>query len=142
MASVAVEGCCDSSTTHHRSRCGPLPAGTLALMLPELDIQRVRRWCAARVPEHLHDELRVEVDVAPRHLTIVETRPPWREDFGPEWTGFPIARLRYTKTTGPWEIYWRDRHLKFHRYDRAEPSPEVPELLEEIERDPTAIFWG
>ncbi|MHB1064665.1 MAG: DUF3024 domain-containing protein, partial [Georgenia sp.] len=29
-----------------------------------------------------------------------------------------------------------------HRYDRAEPSPRVAELLEEIERDPTAIFWG
>ena len=111
-------------------------------MLPELDVQRVRRWCAARVPEHLHDELRVEVDAAPRHLTIVETRPPWREDFGPESTRFPIARLRYTKTTGLWGIYWRDRNLKFHRYDRAEPSTRVAELLEEIERDPTAIFWG
>lgn len=127
---------------HHCPRRGPAPAGRLALMLPELDVQRVRRWCAARVPKHLHDELRVEVDVAPRHLTIVETRPPWREDSGPEWTRFPIARLRYTKATGLWEIYWRDRHLRFHRYDLAEPSPRVADLLEEIERDPTAIFWG
>jgi len=111
-------------------------------MLPELDVQRVRRWCAARVPEHLHDELRVEVDVAARHLTIVETRPPWSEDGGSEWTRFPIARLRHTTSTGLWEIYWRDRNLTFHRYDRVEPSPQVAELLEEIERDPTAIFWG
>ncbi|HEY3546594.1 MAG TPA: DUF3024 domain-containing protein [Propionicimonas sp.] len=111
-------------------------------MLPELDVERVRRWCAGRVPEHLHDEIRVEVDVAPRHLTIVETRPPWREDFGPEWTRSPIARLRYTKTTRLWEIYWADRNLRFHRYDYAEPSPRVAELLEEIARDPTAIFWG
>ena len=109
-------------------------------MLPELAVQRVRRWCAARVPEHLHDELRLEVDVAPWHLTIVETRPPWHEDLGPERTRSPIARLRYTKTTGLWEIYWSDRHPKLHRYDRAEPSPRVAELLEEIERDPTAIF--
>lgn len=116
--------------------------GTLAPMLPELDVQRVRRWCAARVPERLHDELRVVVDVAPRHLTIVEARPPWREDFGPEWTRFPIARLRYTKATGLWEIYGRDQHMKFHRYDLAEPSPRVADLLAEIERDPTAIFWG
>ena len=57
-----------------------------------------------------------------RHLTIVETRPPWREDVGPQWTRFPIARRRHTKTTGLWEIYWRDRNLRFHRYDRAEPT--------------------
>lgn len=111
-------------------------------MLPELDVQRVRRWCAARVPEHLHDELRVEVDVAPRHLTIVEARPPWREDLGTEWTRLPIARLRYTRTTQLWEVYWADRHLKFHRYDRAAPTQRVADLLEEIERDPAATFWG
>lgn len=62
--------------------------------------------------------------------------------FGPEWTRFPIARLRDTKTTGMWELYWRDRNLKFHRYDRLAPSLLVDDLLAEIERDPTMIFWG
>lgn len=94
------------------------------------------------MPEHIRDQVRVECDVAPRHLTIVETRPPWCADFGPEWTRFPIARLRYTKTTGTWELYWRDRNLRFHRYDLLAPSPLVDDLLAEIERDPTAIFWG
>ena len=94
------------------------------------------------MPEHVRDQLRVECDVAPRHLTVIETRPPWRADFGPEWTRFPIARLRYTKTTGMWELYWRDRNLKFHRYDRLAPSLLVDDLLAEIERDPTMIFWG
>jgi len=28
-----------------------------------------------------------------------------------EWTRFPIARLRYTKATRQWSLYWRDRHL-------------------------------
>jgi len=102
----------------------------------------MQRWCDRRVPEHVRDQLRVECDVAPRHLTVIETRPPWRADFGPEWTRFPIARLRYTKTTGMWELYWRDRNLKFHRYDRLAPSLLVDDLLAEIERDPTMIFWG
>jgi hypothetical protein len=62
--------------------------------LPETDVARVQRWCRARTPAHVRHEVRVEVDVADRHLTIVECRPPWRTDFGPEWTRFPIARLR------------------------------------------------
>ena len=60
----------------------------------------------------------MECDVAPRHLTIVECRPPWRQDMGTEWTRFPIARLRYTKSTKQWSLYWRDRHLRFYLYDR------------------------
>ena len=51
-----------------------------------------------------------------RHLTICECRPPWREDLGPDWTRFPIARLHYTGTTGLWTLYWRDHNLKYHRY--------------------------
>jgi hypothetical protein len=85
--------------------------------LPELDVARVRRWCDQRVPAHLRDQIRVECDLAPRHLTIVECRPPWREDAGADWTRFPIARLRYTKATGRWSLYWRDRNLHFHLYD-------------------------
>ena len=83
-----------------------------------------------------------ECAVAPRHLTILERRAPWREDYGPEWTSFPIARLRYTATTKTWILYWRDRNLKFHRYDLLDPSPRIEELLAELDRDPTAIFWG
>ncbi len=64
-----------------------------------MDVARVQRWCRARVPEHVRDEVRVEVEVDERCLTIVECRPPWRADFGPEWTRFLIARLRYTKAT-------------------------------------------
>jgi hypothetical protein len=110
--------------------------------LPELDVARVRRWCEQRVPEHARNQIRVECDVGLRHLTIVECRPPWRQDAGPEWTRLPIARLRYIKATGRWSLYWRDRHLRFHLYDQVAPSPHIDDLLREISSDPTAIFWG
>jgi hypothetical protein len=94
------------------------------------------------VPEPVRDQVRVEVDVADRHMTIMECRPPWRPGFGTEWTRFPIARLRYTKVTRQWSLYWRDRNLHFHEYDRVPSSESVEDLLAEIDRDPTAIFWG
>jgi hypothetical protein len=53
----------------------------------------------------------VECDVAARHLTILERRAPWREDFGPEWTTFPIARLRYTAADKTWTLFRRYRDL-------------------------------
>lgn len=112
------------------------------VVLPELDVAQVQRWCAARVPEHARHQVRVECDTAPRHLAIVERRPPWREDFGPDWTSLPIARLRYTVADRSWTLFWRDRNLRFHRYDGLAPTPRVGDLLDEISRDPTAIFWG
>lgn len=112
------------------------------MTLPELDVARVRQWCRSRVPERVRDQVRVEVDVAPRHLTIVECRPPWRADYGPEWTRHPIARLRYTRTTRQWSLYWRDRNLRFHEYDLVQPTQRLEDLLVEVDTDPTAIFWG
>ena len=53
-----------------------------------------------------------------------------------------IARLRYTTSRHEWQIYWRDRNLKFHAYDRVPPTTNVEALMAEIDADPTAIFWG
>ncbi len=53
----------------------------------------------------------------------------------------PIARLRYTKAARRWSLYWRDRNVRFHRYEQLPPSPHVNDLLQEIDRDPTATFW-
>jgi Protein of unknown function (DUF3024) len=110
--------------------------------LPELDIARVRRWCEQRVPAHAPDQVRVECDIGSRQLTIIECRRPWHQGTGPEWTRFHIARLRYTQATKMWTLYWRDRNLRFHRYNQLEPSAGIGALLREIERDPITIFWG
>jgi hypothetical protein len=112
------------------------------MALPDLDVARVQRWCEGRVPEHARGQVHVECQVAPRHLTIVERRAPWREDFGPEWISVPIARLRYTVADKSWTLYWRDRNLHFHLYDLLPPSNRIDDLLTEIDRDPTCIFWG
>lgn len=112
------------------------------MALPEIDVARIQRWCRARVPQAVRDEVRVEADLADRHVTIVECRPPWGADPGLEWTRFPIARLRYTTATKRWSLYWRDRNLRFHVYDQAPATGTVEELLAEVDRDPTAIFWG
>lgn len=110
------------------------------MALPETDLHRIARWCRDRVPEHLWPELKVEADVEPRHVTIVEVRPPW---YGvDDHTRFPIARPRYTASTGQWAIYWRDRHLKFHEYKSKRPTKNVQVLLDHIESSGDPISWG
>jgi hypothetical protein len=86
------------------------------------------------------DEVKVEADVADTYVDIVEMRPlrdniadPIRE---------PVARLRYTKNSDQWAIYWRDRNLKFHEYKRKRPTKNVLSLLDWIANGDDPIFWG
>lgn len=111
-------------------------------MIPEGAVERVQQWAVDRVPDHVRDQVRIELDVTDRAITILECRPPWHPDMGDEWTRSAVARLRYTKSRNEWSLYWRDRNLKFHEYEFAEPRRGLGDLLEEIESDPTAIFWG
>ena len=110
------------------------------MALPEADLDRIQLWCRGIWPEHLWDQAKVEADVSARHVRLVEVRPP-RDGIG-EHTRFPIARLRYTASTGLWTIYWRDRNLKFHEYRRKHPTKNVQPLLDHIGSHDDPIFFG
>lgn len=114
----------------------------MSAVLPSLDIAAIRHFCGQRVPPHALHQVRLEAVVNPRTVTIVERRAPWHEDYGPEWTSNGVARFRYTAKTGLWTLYWRDRNQRWHRYDFTAPSSNIITLLDEVDRDPTAIFWG
>ena len=114
----------------------------MSCVLPQADVARVRDLCAPRVPDHARDKVRIEVDEDPRAITIVECRPPWREDYGPEWTRSPIARLRYVRSRGLWTLYYRRHAGRWERYPLLSSTPRIDELLGEIDRDPICIFWG
>lgn len=111
-------------------------------VLPELDLAMIRRYCEGRVPARLRDQIRIEIEVHGRAVVIVECRAPWTPEIGPEWTRFPIARLRHVRAHGVWLLDWRDRNQRWYRYDGIGPSAQVDPLLAEIESDPTGIFRG
>jgi Protein of unknown function (DUF3024) len=46
------------------------------------------------------------------------------------------------QTTGLWTLYWRDRNLKYHRYEPLDPSPQVQDLLDYLDDRADPIFWG
>jgi len=48
--------------------------------------------------------------------------------------------LRYTKSRNRRSLYWRDRNLKCHENDLADPTPNIQDLLDEVDRDPSSIL--
>jgi hypothetical protein len=110
--------------------------------VPEIDVARIKQWADGRVPAHVRDKVWIELDIDARSVTILECRPSWNPGLvGPEPTRSPIARLRYVATRKEWELFWRDRNLRFRRYGLAPAAPQVATLLAEIDADPTCIFW-
>jgi hypothetical protein len=86
--------------------------------------------------------MRVEVDESPSSLTILDCRPPWTDGGDSEWIRAPIARLTYSEQVRKWTLYYADRNSRFRRYGKCGPTQYVAELLDEIDADPTCIFWG
>lgn len=114
-------------------------------MLPETDVARVRRSVKARndsLSERAQGQIVYELDVADRHVTVLECRPPWRADLGPEWTRFPIVRFHYTQARREWATSCRDRNLKFRRHTPMRPSGQIETLIAAVEADHSGVFWG
>lgn len=111
------------------------------LPIPELDLARVRHFCAARIPEHVRDRVRLDADVRGHSITIMECRPLW-SDPDAEWTRMKIAQLRFNDSDLSWTLYWVDRNQRWHRYRDLDPSENISTLLDEIDEDPTCIFFG
>ena len=110
--------------------------------IPELAVAAVKRYCDNKIPAELRDEIRVEFGVRSKSISLFECRPPWRPDYGLEWTRQPIAQLRYESAADQWRLYHADRNSRWHHYDLVKPTTPLGELLAENEGDPTGIFWG
>jgi len=108
--------------------------------LPDLDLARIHRYCDSRVPAPLRDEARVHATHRGKNVTIYDCRPP-RHPALKEWSRVPIAQLRYDAEHKHWTLYYADRNSRWHQYDLIDPAT-VDQLLEEIDSDPTGIFWG
>ena len=97
-------------------------------------------YCQGRIPEHLWSELEIRFRVDGQAVTVYERRPTFQ--IPGKFTECAVARFRYNRQTRLWTLYWADRNLRWHIYERIKPARNLKVLVEEVERDPTGIFWG
>lgn len=73
-------------------------------------------------------------------MTLIEHRVHYKDKN--LWTELPVAQFRLNERTRKWTLYWRDRNLRWHRFGYLRPSTNLKDLLAEVDRDQTGIFWG
>ncbi|MCU1493377.1 MAG: hypothetical protein JWO62_1141 [Acidimicrobiaceae bacterium] len=108
--------------------------------VPEIDVEKLRRFAKRRVPEEFADEVRLEVSVRAKRVAIHELRPVWRGAPG-EWTSMPIAQVRYDGG-GLWTLYFGDRYGKWTLYFDLDAKQPIDPIIKELDTDPTSVFWG
>lgn len=114
------------------------------MAIPELTRRRAERaletFCQERVPLRVRDQLRLSVGTRGNNITLFEHRPAFSQP--DRWIKSPVAQFRYDPAAGRWALYWRDRNARWHRYEGKRPAADIGVLVQEVDQDPTGIFWG
>ncbi len=109
-------------------------------VLPELDVEKIKRWCEDRVPARVRDQVRLEATIRGKSVTIFERRPHW-QGAPVEWSKMRIAQIR-NRGDGTWTLYFGDRNDKWTLYFELDSHQSIDVIINELEEDPTCLFWG
>ena len=97
-------------------------------------------YCRSKVPPRFAHKLRLGYTVRGNGVTLFEERPGMFD--AKEWIRVVVAQFRHTPSTGTWSLHCADRNSRWHLYDDIDPTSDFRVLLDEVEADPTGIFWG
>lgn len=110
----------------------------------ELELKRIEQtlgaFCEKHSPEHLRDKLCLTYAVKGHEVVIVERRPRW--DNQTAWTESPIAKLKFIRSANKWRLYWMRADMKWYEYPGLSSSHRLEDLVQEIDADPLACFFG
>lgn len=96
--------------------------------------------CKKRSPAHLRGTLSLEYRLKGHGVELFERRIHWREPN--KMVEIPVAKIKYVRTANEWRLYWQRADLKWHAYDLLPSSKDLKELVDEVDHDPYACFFG
>lgn len=102
--------------------------------------QTIAGFYEARIPAQVRSKIGLHIEFRGNAATLIEDRP--RFDKPEEWTHSPVAQFRFDEGKKTWTLYCCDRNSKWYVYEPAKPAKSFDALLDEVDRDPTGIFWG
>jgi hypothetical protein len=73
-------------------------------------------------------------------IQVFECRPRW--DDPAVWLQIPIAKIRFTRKTSEWQLYWHRANGKWMNYEPLLPSRDLVRLVNEIDTNPYGTFFG
>ena len=110
----------------------------------ELELKRIDRTvgelCRRSTRPENADQLCFECEIKGHTVTVWEVRPPW--DGVGDHTRMGVARFRFVRSQGVWQLYWMRRDLKWHAYDDTAATTDLAALAAIVEADEYGAFFG
>ena len=101
---------------------------------------KIENYCANKIPHEHQDKIKLLYRIRGNHVTLIESRP---FHFDPtRWSELKVAQFRYDNSSQNWTLYCADRNERWHMYMDINSSKNIDDLLNEVDEDPTGIFWG
>ena len=98
-------------------------------------------YCARKIPESARAQVRLELEFDDNHVTLVETRPHFRDPM--QWTRLPVARFRFNAASGTWSLDCPNlREKGGWRPYPVQPGRDLDKLITALDRDASGVFWG
>lgn len=102
----------------------------------------MQAYCDKRVPKDMKERVKLFYKIRGNNVTLIESQPVLWSDPESIKIEMKIAQIRFNNDNKSFTLYYADRNDRWHLYDWIEPSTELEDILQEIDRDPTGIFWG
>jgi hypothetical protein len=100
----------------------------------------LEKFCSERIPMALQNQIKLEFNIRGNYVTLFEKKIYFK---GPsQWTKGKIAQFRYDPDNNKWTLYWWRHTGKWYKYEEIKPQNDLQKLVDEVDKDPTAIFWG
>ncbi|PYM24376.1 MAG: hypothetical protein DMD80_23995 [Candidatus Rokuibacteriota bacterium] len=97
-------------------------------------------YCAKRVPPAVQPKVRLGYRIEGNAVILFEERPAFQPPH--DWQELVIAKFTYVGTKREWQLYCQHRDLRWHSYQALPAASSFAKLLDEVDADPTGIFWG
>jgi hypothetical protein len=113
----------------------PIPS-----VLKESVDKEIESFCFRKFPLHVRDRVWATHRWRSDTVTIFEWRTLF--DSPQKAVDIKVAQFRYDAVSRRWSLFCADRNGRWHKYDGVRPSEKFSDLLDEVDQDPTGIFWG
>jgi Protein of unknown function (DUF3024) len=98
-------------------------------------------FCQRKIPASVHHQVRLELEFAGDEVTLLETRPYFRDPT--QWTRLAVARFRFNGASSTWSLHCPNFRKKGQwRPYPAQPSRDLDKLIAILDQDTTGVFWG
>ena len=114
--------------------------------MPLTDLQQAHvdkllsTYCAKRVPPQERSRVRVDYRIEGNAVILYEERPSFSPPY--EWQAMVVAKFTYVGTRREWRLSCQHRDRRWHSYQALPVANSLATLLDEVDSDPTGIFWG